>query len=93
MGEALRKAGYARECRRVNGNPVICVCRLQDFSRAATIAFCYYQSLCYTPFSFLSYSLYYITTNKDNTVKEKDCKRYSSYYTAYYHLSTLLREE
>ncbi len=22
MGEALRKAGYARECRRVNGNPV-----------------------------------------------------------------------
>ena len=22
MGEALRKAGYARECRRINGNPV-----------------------------------------------------------------------
>ena len=28
-------------------------------------------SLCYTPLSFLSYSPYYITTNKDNTVKEK----------------------
>lgn len=30
MGEALRKAGYARECRRVNGNPVYvyAVCKI-----------------------------------------------------------------
>lgn len=29
------------------------------------------HSLCNTPFSFLTYSPYYVTTTKDNTVKEK----------------------
>lgn len=29
------------------------------------------HSLCNTPFSFLSYPPYYVTTTKDNTVKEK----------------------
>lgn len=29
------------------------------------------HALCNTPFSSLSYSPYYVTTTKDNTVKEK----------------------
>ena len=33
------------------------------------------HSLCNTPFSSLSYSPYYVTTTKDNTVKEKGLQK------------------
>ncbi|EOA11393.1 hypothetical protein A343_0971 [Porphyromonas gingivalis JCVI SC001] len=35
------------------------------------------QSLCNTPFSFISYPPYYVTTTKDNTVKEKGLQEVS----------------
>lgn len=47
------------------------------FTPSTAIAPCCYQPLCNTPFSFLSYSPYYVTTTKDNTVKEKGLQEVS----------------
>lgn len=67
LGEALRKAGYMRECRRKMVIPSMCI----PFARVTPNNLHSTLPPLQSPFSFLSYSLYYVTTTKDNTVKEK----------------------